>query len=97
MKEEVILKHILNESKRTNRLIRKNNELLLQLIAEIKRRNQFWDSCLRFVQVVRKSSGLRLESNNSRKKMNDTKWCSWICVTSMTNSKGSWKTSFKTP
>ena len=41
MKEEVILKHLLTETKATNRLIRKNNELLLQLLAEMKRRNQF--------------------------------------------------------
>lgn len=41
MKEEVIFKHILTETRTTNRLIRKNNELLSQLIAELKRRNQF--------------------------------------------------------
>ena len=41
MKEEVIFKHILTETRTTNRLIRKNNELLSQLLAELKRRNKF--------------------------------------------------------
>jgi len=41
MKEEVTLKHILSEARTTNRLLRKNNELLLRLIDQMKKRREF--------------------------------------------------------